>query len=373
MLNRRFLRIKAMQAVYAYQQKIDTNFNLALEYIDALFAPDLNSMEVQDHAFLNKQKKKTRQLFTDFKKFNTEYTNKAEYEIVDAVNNAWSYFINENKKDLKKLKDLMLLDVENIHKEYFNSLWFACELASFDSKRSKNKLLDSRVFQTLKTNERLLSEVAKRGLSWDQEDSLVRRLYRDSLVKEEFYIEYTNENNDFEKELEFAKKLVKRGMFKNELFNSEFDQEDLRWAENQEMVLSMVRKTIKNTTEEGEVKILELTENWEDDKSFFLNIFNLTVERNDEVTSLVNDTIKNWEIDRVSMTDKIILEMAIHEMLNFKDIPVKVTINEYIELSKNYSTPKSKKFVNGVLDAVSKKLEAEKKIKKSGRGLIDNK
>jgi len=362
-----------MQAVYAYQQKVDTNFNLALEYIDDKFAPDLNSMEVQDHGFLNKQKKKTRQLFVDFKKFKTEYVNKAEDEIVDAVNDAWVYFINENKGDLKTLKDLMLLDVENIHKEYFNSLWFVSELASFESKKYKNKLLDSRVFKVLKNNERLQSEVSKRGLSWEQEDSLVKRLFRDFLVKEDFYKEYSNEECDFEKEIDFAKKLVKRGMFKNDLFNSEFDEVDLRWAENKEMVSSMVRKTLKNITEEGDVKILELTENWKDDKDFFLTLFDLTVAEDSEVNDLVNNTIKNWDTDRVSMTDKIILNMAVHEMLNFKDIPVKVTINEYIELSKNYSTPKSKKFVNGVLDAVSKKLDSENKIKKSGRGLIDNK
>ena len=330
-------------------------------------------MEVQDHGFLNKQKKKSRQLFIDFKKFKTEYINKAEDEVIEAVNDAWVYFLNENKNDLKVLKDLMLLDVENIHKEYFNCLLFVSELASFDSKKFKNKILESRVFKPLKTNERLLAEVNKRGLSWNQQDSLVKRLFREFIVNEEFYIDYNNEENDYEKEIEFAKKLVKRGMFKNELFNSEFDEVDLRWAENKEMVSSMVRKTIKNITQEGEVKILELTENWKDDKDFFLTLFKLTVEENEEVDKLVNDTIKNWDTDRVSMTDKIILDMAVHEMLNFKDIPVKVTINEYIELSKNYSTPKSKKFVNGVLDAVSKKLDTDNRIKKSGRGLIDNK
>lgn len=362
-----------MQAVYAYKQKMDTNFNLALTHIDEDFAPDLNSMEVQDHAFLNKQKKKARQLFTDFKKFKTDYINKAEDEVTDAVNSAWSFYLNENKLDLKKLKDLMLLDVENIHKEYFNCLLFLSELASFDSKKYKNKLLNSQVLAPLKNNERLASEASKRGLSWNTEDSLVKRLFREHLVNEDFYKDYVNEDHDFQKEIDFTKKLVKKGMFKNDLFNSEFDEEDLRWAENKEMVMSMVRKTIKNITSEGDIQILELTENWKDDKNFFLTIFELSIEENEEIASLINDTIKNWDMDRVSMTDRIILEMAIQEMMNFKDIPVKVTINEYIELSKEYSTPKSKKFVNGVLDTISKQLIAEKKVKKSGRGLIDNK
>jgi len=82
---------------------------------------------------------------------------------------------------------------------------------------------------------------------------------------------------------------------------------------------------------------------------------------------------KNWEVDRLANTDQIILKMAISEMMNFRNIPVKVTINEYIELSKNYSTPKSKQFVNGILDVISNELKETGQMKKSGRGLLDNK
>ena len=82
---------------------------------------------------------------------------------------------------------------------------------------------------------------------------------------------------------------------------------------------------------------------------------------------------KNWEVDRLAITDQIILKMAIAELLNFQSIPVKVTINEYIELSKNYSTPKSKQFVNGILDVISDDLKDSGKLKKSGRGLLDSK
>jgi N utilization substance protein B len=82
---------------------------------------------------------------------------------------------------------------------------------------------------------------------------------------------------------------------------------------------------------------------------------------------------KNWEFDRIAYTDRLILMLAICEMLKFPSIPIKVTINEYIEVSKNYSTPKSKQFVNGVLDVIAVDLQEQGLIKKSGRGLIDNK
>ena len=89
--------------------------------------------------------------------------------------------------------------------------------------------------------------------------------------------------------------------------------------------------------------------------------------------SLIAEKTKNWDIERIAATDKIIMEMAIAEMINFPSIPVKVTINEYIEVAKRYSTPKSKVFINGILDVIAGELENTGVIRKSGRGLIDNK
>ena len=89
--------------------------------------------------------------------------------------------------------------------------------------------------------------------------------------------------------------------------------------------------------------------------------------------ALIASHTKNWEVDRLPLTDRVILHMALSEMIQFSSIPVKVTINEYIELAKEYSTPKSRQFINGILDVMSKELTGTGKIKKSGRGLIDNK
>ena len=115
-------------------------------------------------------------------------------------------------------------------------------------------------------------------------------------------------------------------------------------------------------------------QDWEDDQRvFFKNLFTDTISNDDEYENIVSDFAQNWATERIAIVDMIILKMAVCEMLNFPSIPVKVTINEYIELSKNYSTQKSKIFVNGMLDKISVKLEKDGKIKKSGRGLIDNK
>ena len=123
----------------------------------------------------------------------------------------------------------------------------------------------------------------------------------------------------------------------------------------------------------SDFELQELSYNWEDDKSFFVKLYENTNQVEPRYEALIAKKTKNWEIDRIAITDKIILDMAIAEMINFQSIPVKVTINEYIEVAKKYSTPKSKLFINGVLDVIAEELKSNGDIKKSGRGLIDNK
>jgi N utilization substance protein B len=148
----------------------------------------------------------------------------------------------------------------------------------------------------------------------------------------------------------------------------------LYWAENKAILRSMVLKTIKSLEEDvSDFELAELSYNWDEDKHFFETIFNQTVHESEKYEELIASKSKNWDLDRISETDKILLLMAIQEMINFPGIPVKVTINEYIEVSKKYSTPKSKQFINGVLDVIAVDLQKEGVIKKSGRGLIDNK
>ena len=117
----------------------------------------------------------------------------------------------------------------------------------------------------------------------------------------------------------------------------------------------------------------EIAMNWEEDKEFFENIFNFTITNGVSNKVLIAEKTKNWDIERLAFTDKIIISMALAEMVHFPSIPVKVTINEYIDISKTYSTPKSKQFVNGLLDVLAKELTEKGQIRKSGRGLLDNK
>jgi N utilization substance protein B len=107
-----------------------------------------------------------------------------------------------------------------------------------------------------------------------------------------------------------------------------------------------------------------------EDKKFIVDLFKKTISQSDNLEALIRTKTKNWDIERIALTDIILIKMAMVELMQFPSIPVKVTMNEYIELSKLFSTPKSKLFINGLLDKLVEDLNKEKKIKKKGRGLL---
>jgi N utilization substance protein B len=159
------------------------------------------------------------------------------------------------------------------------------------------------------------------------------------------------------------------------VINDFFEEEVLRWAEDKDIVKGMVEKTIKSFDPEAKTPLTlhTLSINWDDDKAFIENLYDTTASLDVKYKELIANNTRNWEVDRLPLTDRVILEMAIAELLIFPNIPVKVSMNEYIELAKNYSTPNSRQFINGILDVIAKELKDSGTLKKSGRGLIDNK
>jgi N utilization substance protein B len=133
----------------------------------------------------------------------------------------------------------------------------------------------------------------------------------------------------------------------------------------------MVLKTLKSIELEGVIEILPLYKKDDDEQEFIRDLLRKTISMNKENELLIDDLTKNWELDRIAKMDIILMKMAITELQIFNNIPTKVTLNEYIEISKFYSTPKSNGFINGVLDKAIDRLQKDKKIIKIGRGLIN--
>jgi len=377
MLNRRTLRIKIMQSLFAYQQCKEADYQIALEHIDEVFQPDLNSMEVQDKVLLKSQR------LAAAKQFESRFLDKSVKENSDpkinkVVDEAFAINQKLSKKDFDFFRKNIVLEVEKINLFYYSVLNLVpafASVASQDKKISPKNFNANPLVIALRDNSDLKKDTLRSGAGWDQSVDLIRGWFRDCVKPDKEFLQYaalTSADNDAHKA--FVKHLIRKIILGDTAINAHFEEEDLRWAEDHEIVKSMADKTLKSFDEKGgTVEIQKLSLDWEEDKIFIEKLFVSSTKLDKHYHDLIANNTKNWEVDRLPLTDRVILEMAIAELIDFPNIPVKVTINEYIELAKQYSTPKSRQFINGILDVISKELKQEGKIKKSGRGLMDNK
>ncbi len=379
-----------MQAIYAYKQAVGSDYLLALDQISEDFAPDLNSMEVQDKKLLEGRKQIATLLFKEWRETQQFETEESDKETVNAVNRAIVYYQNLLKKDYTYYGNQMLSAVERIYDHYLGTLQILEVLVSLieeeEGKKEKRytastgpdvlRFLQNRVVQRLLQSKSYQQHIIRRNISWGSDISEIRAVYKNILKQDETFLAYLAQpETTLEEDLEIVKHIFKNIIFKEKNLQSLFEEQDLNWIENKSIVRSLVNKTIKIFGEEAEedVQLLDLSANWEDDKTFFEDLYFQTVQEEARYETMIAESVQNWDVERVAMLDKIILKMALCEMHIFRSIPVKVTINEYIEISKLYSTPKSKQFVNGVLDKMAQELILKGEIRKSGRGLIDNK
>lgn len=394
MLNRRILRVKAFQTLYAYQQCKYSNANLAQDFIKESFLPDLNTMEIQDKGLLKKEAERCVNLFLkNLENDALHAANEPSEKIRHVSTKAIDLYHKYNKKDREFLKNNMLTAVENIPGLYLFAVSMLLGFGAHVRKeKSKKRILDdqpiiqpasvynlgnNKVLEIIAANHSFKKECLRFQVDLDDLEQEIKEWYRELVKPQEDYQKYMQiDNPTFEQDQEVLQAILKKVLFKCEAPLSFFQDKDLNWSENKPIVRSLASKVLKNLAgnEENSDEILpELALNWEEDKEFFQNIFNLTITSDKDFSTLIAEKAKNWDVERIALTDRVILIMALTEMVNFPSIPTKVTINEYIDISKTYSTPKSKQFVNGLLDTLSKELTDSGKIRKSGRGLIDNK
>ena len=386
MINRRILRSKALQCLYAYYKSKEANYNLALDYINNQFLPDLNSMEPVDKSVLNTKKRESLKTFQfNFKHGSFAKLKDSDNDIEVAAHEAFTDYESQNLKDFKHIKSAMLRDVEQIYNLYIWILMIPDELISIMHDDESGKLnnlnkrfIENQIIQLLRNNNRFQDSILVNKLTWNKEKDLLYSWFKNVVSADtdyKSYIEGKKEKKDnFTSDKKLILHLYKDLLFKNDAFHDFMESVDINWNEDRNVVKSMITKTFKKLeVDDVDIDLATLSNNWEEDRSFFQRLFEITVKKDKEFDNLIAEKSQNWDIDRMAIMDKIILKMAIGEMIYFPSIPVKVSINEYIELSKNFSTPKSKKFVNGILDVLSEELINHGKIKKSGRGLIDNK
>ena len=294
--------------------------------------------------------------------------------------------------DIDSLKSHTLEDlkksISNIDSFLYQLLSLSLSFRDIDSRKrelneksltKKNKLKfnfsNNKVLEFLGENEKIKSEIIHFKSSLGSEEELIKDWYK-LLIKESFFNEYNNlENSTFNDDLEFVRKLILSFFLKNEDINSFFEARNIYWDIDKQIIRSMLKKTFEslNSRDFNTFAIASLSENIEEDIEFACSLYECVVSKSKEFDSYINDFVKNWELDRISRMDLSIIRLGIAEMTSFSYIPVKVTINECIDLAKNFSSQKSGKFVNGLLDVISLNLLKKGQIKKTGKGLIDNK
>jgi N utilization substance protein B len=233
------------------------------------------------------------------------------------------------------------------------------------------KFVDNKIISILENHEELRQQSEKRKVNWigDEHQEMFRKVFLE-MRESETYFEYMNNDQEgFEEDKAFAVALFKADIANSPLVYNFFEEKSIHWLDDIDLACSMVLKTIKSFEEGGKNPILPLYKDEKDEKDFIKQLLLKTIAMDKENEQLIDELTSNWELDRIARMDVLLMKMAVTELQIFNNIPTKVTLNEYIEISKFYSTPKSNGFINGVLDKAIDRLESQGKIKKVGRGL----
>lgn len=228
------------------------------------------------------------------------------------------------------------------------------------------KFVENRFIAQLEVNKQLLEFSNNQKKTWKNEADFVKTLC-DKILESDIYKEYmASETSSYEEDRELWRKLYKNIIFNNIELDQVLEDQSLYWNDDKEIVDTFVLKTIKRFDEKNGAKQELLPEfKDEEDQDFARRLFRRTILNADYYRHLISENTKNWDLDRVAFMDVVIMQIALAEILSFPNIPVSVSLNEYVEIAKLYSTPKSGGFINGTLDGIVNSLKKENKLTKN--------
>ena len=245
-------------------------------------------------------------------------------------------------------------------------------LATAQDRKPNEKFINNGIFKILTENISLIAALENRKINnWILNDDYILLLLN-AIKQSKLYDKYmSNVINTFEEDKEFIVDMFMEVIVPNEKLYDYLEDNRLTWVDDIPLVNTHIIKQLKalKSIEEGNFKVPKLFKDYED-RDFVQDLFRKTILNEKELAKEYDDKTPNWDSDRIAEIDTIILKMAICEFLKFPSIPIKVTLNEYLEVAKEYSTPKSSIFINGILDHLVKELQTSNRIVKSGRGLM---
>ena len=243
---------------------------------------------------------------------------------------------------------------------------------SHEDLHPNTKFVNNKPLRVVIKSKALAKEAANRSLGWANDQDMVKRLFKSLVASEEYVAYMENEERGFQHDRESLNRMFRKHLINDESLQEWIEEKSILWSDDLDLASSIVLKTIKTISEDSED--LVLSEMWKeegDDKDFLEQLFSRTLALSNEHDKAIEDAAANWDLERIATIDLILLRMALAEARSFESVPLKVTINEYIDLAKFYSTEKSGAFVNGVLDKLFGSMREDGRIVKTGRGLIE--
>jgi transcription antitermination protein NusB len=313
MISRRLLRIKALMALYAFNRREDENLI------------------------------------------------HAESELMFSIGKSY---------DLYHYLLLLVLEVADIACEKIDQA-LQKRMPSPEDLNPKRRFIDNQIIAQLRKNLAFKEYISSKRLSWVNNAHIPRLLYNKMIVWEEYEKYMTLENNNYLSDKKFIISLITELFSISEDLNSNLEEQSIYWNDDMEYISSMLEKTLKKfKVDSGEkAPLMPLFKN-DEDEQFVKILFRKAILHSKKCSELIDKNTTNWEVDRIALMDILVMQLAITEILEFPEIPVKVTLNEYIEIAKYYCTSKSSTFVNGILDNIVKEIRDEGLFNKLGRGLV---
>jgi len=239
-------------------------------------------------------------------------------------------------------------------------------LATSEEKHPNTRFVNNRFAEQLRQNQELQQFENEKGSIWIQDDSNLIKNLLEQILDTDIYHKYLDSEDDYRSDREFWRKLFKDFISKQALLFDFLEEKSIYWNDDVDIICSFVLKTIKqfDETDGRDKKLLPMFKN-EHDREFAVQLLNQTILHREEYSQWIDKYIRNWDLERIATIDLYIMQIAIAELLAFPSIPISVTLNEYIDIAKFYSTPKSGLFINGILDTIVQDLKKENKLFKN--------
>lgn len=306
---------------------------------------------------------------------------------VKTMQTLYAYHLSEDK-EVAKFEKMLLNNIQETDQTYIWALNLLDEVAEYvvldaegrankwlptdkDKNLSSTKLNSNTFIESLRMNREYVEKVKKYKVAWNFDPEIVRSIYT-QLSSSEVYLEYlASDDRSISYEKDIVKHIFRRIILKSPDIEQAFEERFINWSVDKEVLQAMIAKTFKNFASENPTqnKLSNLTPNWAEDRDFVVDLLHRAIRSGSEFSTLIAEKTKNWESERIALMDNLLMQMALVELVHFPTIPVKVTMNEYIELAKEYSTAKSSTFINGILDKILADFRKQGRIRKEGRGL----